>query len=193
MNWKAELRHSLTEYFEAAASSLLSSSRGPTPATLLARRLRAALGPRALTDRPSSRASTPSCTRCSVLLTPRSQLLAPVILLPMKRLRIGVLYGGRSGEHEVSLASAAAVFANLDRTSLRAGRHPHREGRTMGARGQAAARDLGRRSHRAVARRGRAADSHRPRGAPRRRVRARRRFSRSSGRLKPRRSRPRRR
>jgi D-alanine-D-alanine ligase len=33
----------------------------------------------------------------------------------MKRLRIGVLYGGRSGEHEVSLASAASVFANLDR------------------------------------------------------------------------------
>ena len=28
---------------------------------------------------------------------------------------MGVLYGGRSGEHEVSLASAAAVFANLDR------------------------------------------------------------------------------
>ena len=34
----------------------------------------------------------------------------------MKRLRVGVLYGGRSGEHEVSLASAAAVFGNLDRT-----------------------------------------------------------------------------
>src|SRR5580765_8499558 len=33
----------------------------------------------------------------------------------VKRLRIGVLYGGRSGEHEVSLASAAAVFANIDR------------------------------------------------------------------------------
>lgn len=33
----------------------------------------------------------------------------------MKRLRIGVIYGGRSGEHEVSLASAAAIFANLDR------------------------------------------------------------------------------
>ena len=33
----------------------------------------------------------------------------------MRRLRVGVLYGGRSGEHEVSLASAAAVFANLDR------------------------------------------------------------------------------
>jgi D-alanine-D-alanine ligase len=28
---------------------------------------------------------------------------------------VGVLYGGRSGEHEVSLASAASVFANLDR------------------------------------------------------------------------------
>ena len=33
----------------------------------------------------------------------------------MKRLRVGVIYGGRSGEHEVSLASAAAVIANLDR------------------------------------------------------------------------------
>jgi D-alanine-D-alanine ligase len=33
----------------------------------------------------------------------------------MKRLRVGVIYGGRSGEHEVSLASAAAVFLHLDR------------------------------------------------------------------------------
>jgi D-alanine-D-alanine ligase len=33
----------------------------------------------------------------------------------VRRLRVGVIYGGRSGEHEVSLASAAAVFANLDR------------------------------------------------------------------------------
>jgi D-alanine-D-alanine ligase len=40
--------------------------------------------------------------------------------LNVKRLRIGVLYGGRSGEHEVSLASAAAVFANLDRTKYEA-------------------------------------------------------------------------
>jgi D-alanine-D-alanine ligase len=39
-------------------------------------------------------------------------LLYPFLV---KRLRIGVLYGGRSGEHEVSVASAAAVFANLDR------------------------------------------------------------------------------
>ena len=35
--------------------------------------------------------------------------------MAVKRLRVGVLYGGRSGEHEVSLASAAAVFANLDK------------------------------------------------------------------------------
>jgi D-alanine-D-alanine ligase len=33
----------------------------------------------------------------------------------LKKLRVGVIYGGRSGEHEVSLASAAAVFKNLDR------------------------------------------------------------------------------
>jgi D-alanine-D-alanine ligase len=33
----------------------------------------------------------------------------------VKRLRIGVIYGGRSGEHEVSVASAASVMAHLDR------------------------------------------------------------------------------
>ena len=33
----------------------------------------------------------------------------------MRRLRIGIIYGGRSSEHAVSLASAAAIFANLDR------------------------------------------------------------------------------
>ncbi len=32
----------------------------------------------------------------------------------MKKLRVGVIYGGRSGEHEVSLASAASVFQHLD-------------------------------------------------------------------------------
>jgi D-alanine-D-alanine ligase len=33
----------------------------------------------------------------------------------VKRLRVGVIYGGRSGEHEISIASAAAVVAHLDR------------------------------------------------------------------------------
>lgn len=32
----------------------------------------------------------------------------------MKRLRVGVLFGGRSGEHEVSLVSAASVIRGLD-------------------------------------------------------------------------------
>src|SRR5215510_13631854 len=31
-----------------------------------------------------------------------------------RRMRVGVLYGGRSGEHEISLRSAAAVVAALD-------------------------------------------------------------------------------
>src|SRR5690349_16237868 len=34
--------------------------------------------------------------------------------MPRKKLRIGLIFGGRSGEHEVSLASAASVMANLD-------------------------------------------------------------------------------
>jgi len=33
----------------------------------------------------------------------------------MTRLRVGVVFGGRSGEHEVSLASAASVIAALER------------------------------------------------------------------------------
>jgi D-alanine-D-alanine ligase len=37
------------------------------------------------------------------------------IMSPLKRIRVMVLYGGRSGEHEVSLRSAASVIRNLDR------------------------------------------------------------------------------
>src|SRR5271166_5622829 len=33
-----------------------------------------------------------------------------------KKLRVGVLFGGRSGEHEVSLLSAASVLKAIDRT-----------------------------------------------------------------------------
>ena len=32
----------------------------------------------------------------------------------MKKLRVGVIYGGRSGEHEVSVASAASIFKHID-------------------------------------------------------------------------------
>ena len=38
----------------------------------------------------------------------------------MKTLRVGVLYGGRSGEHEVSVASAASVIQHLDRSRYEA-------------------------------------------------------------------------
>src|ERR1700724_3583672 len=31
-----------------------------------------------------------------------------------KKIRVGIVFGGRSGEHEVSLASANSVMANLD-------------------------------------------------------------------------------
>ena len=32
------------------------------------------------------------------------------------KLRVGVIYGGRSGEHEVSIASAASIFKHIDRS-----------------------------------------------------------------------------
>jgi len=35
--------------------------------------------------------------------------------LIVKKLRVGVVYGGRSGEHEVSVASAASIIKHLDR------------------------------------------------------------------------------
>src|ERR1051326_1679318 len=33
----------------------------------------------------------------------------------MKKLRVGILFGGRSGEHEISLLSAASVFSAIDK------------------------------------------------------------------------------
>ena len=33
----------------------------------------------------------------------------------MKKLHVGVVYGGRSGEHEVSVSSAASIFKHIDR------------------------------------------------------------------------------
>ena len=32
-----------------------------------------------------------------------------------RKLRVGIIFGGRSGEHEVSLRSAASVLAAIDR------------------------------------------------------------------------------
>jgi D-alanine-D-alanine ligase len=38
--------------------------------------------------------------------------------LTMKKLRVGILFGGRSGEHEVSLLSAASVFNAIDKNKF---------------------------------------------------------------------------
>ena len=38
----------------------------------------------------------------------------------MKPIRVGIIYGGRSGEHEVSVASAASIFHHLDSTRYQA-------------------------------------------------------------------------
>jgi D-alanine-D-alanine ligase len=40
---------------------------------------------------------------------------AKISWMAKKKLKVAVLYGGRSGEHEVSLRSAASVIGNLDR------------------------------------------------------------------------------
>jgi D-alanine-D-alanine ligase len=40
---------------------------------------------------------------------------ACILVSSVKKLRVGIIYGGRSGEHEVSIASAAAVVQNLDK------------------------------------------------------------------------------
>ncbi|MBN2200220.1 MAG: D-alanine--D-alanine ligase [Candidatus Aminicenantes bacterium] len=39
--------------------------------------------------------------------------------MPRRKLAVGLLFGGRSAEHEVSLRSAAAVYGNLDRRKYR--------------------------------------------------------------------------
>ena len=35
-----------------------------------------------------------------------------------KKLRVGILFGGRSGEHEVSLLSAASILKAIDRNKF---------------------------------------------------------------------------
>jgi D-alanine-D-alanine ligase len=42
--------------------------------------------------------------------------LTMVTLTTTKKLRVGILFGGRSGEHEVSLLSAASVFNAIDKS-----------------------------------------------------------------------------
>src|SRR5438105_5035842 len=60
----------------------------------------------------SPRRAAPSVARSSKL-NPGATLLLDIVV---KKLRVGVIYGGRSGEHEVSVASAASIFKHLDRS-----------------------------------------------------------------------------
>ena len=55
-----------------------------------------------------------------------------------KKLRVGILFGGRSGEHEVSLLSAASVLNAIDRTQVRCGAHRHHQGRPLAGGGRRA-------------------------------------------------------
>lgn len=55
---------------------------------------------------------------CTTLVTPAMPSHATMALKSntiMKKLRVGILFGGRSGEHEVSLLSAASVLKAIDR------------------------------------------------------------------------------
>ena len=54
----------------------------------------------------------------------------------MRIKEVGVIFGGRSGEHEVSLASAASVIRALDPEQIRSRAHRHHQRRPM-ARGNA--------------------------------------------------------
>jgi D-alanine-D-alanine ligase len=36
----------------------------------------------------------------------------------MKKIRVGILFGGRSGEHEISLLSAASVFKAINQNKF---------------------------------------------------------------------------
>ena len=51
-----------------------------------------------------------------------------------KRTRVAVIFGGRSGEHEVSCKSALSIVEHLDREPLRGGAGPHHAGRHLGLR-----------------------------------------------------------
>ena len=57
-----------------------------------------------------------------------------------RRLRVGVVFGGRSGEHEVSLAGAASVMAAIDRARFERRAHRHRQGRALARRRRSAPR-----------------------------------------------------
>ena len=58
----------------------------------------------------------------------------------MTKLRVAVLYGGRSGEHEVSLRSAESIIAAMDPRALRSPADSYRQGRPLAAGSRARSR-----------------------------------------------------
>ena len=63
----------------------------------------------------------------------------------MKKLRVAVIFGGKSGEHEVSIASAASIFKHLDPGRYEAVPDQDRERRPVDADRRRAESDLRRR------------------------------------------------
>ncbi len=51
---------------------------------------------------------------CSIVDRKGTSGIVPWKILSLRKLRVGILFGGRSGEHEVSLTSAASVLKALD-------------------------------------------------------------------------------
>ncbi len=100
-------------------------------------------------------------------MTTCRSLKPAILLIAVKKLRVGVIYGGRSGEHEVSIASAAAVVQNLDKQRYEAIPIRIEKGRSLGDRGPSAGFRICSRGDRARSHARRAAPrSGRPRGAP---------------------------
>ena len=57
---------------------------------------------------------TASCGAIGVCKV-EQKIPGPFIIANVKKLRVGIIYGGRSGEHEVSVTSAASIFKHIDR------------------------------------------------------------------------------
>src|SRR5216683_2502810 len=71
---------------------------------------------------PNLSKATPGCSPCQPVLRAAAHRwmqcdknYAEVRSACMKKIRVGILFGGRSGEHEVSLLSAASVFNAIDK------------------------------------------------------------------------------
>src|SRR5690242_1398659 len=84
------------------------------------RRVRLPIGKRSLLPSPTSYASAAGLYCRTIYLTLSRQRRCPSVAIRLaslmpRKLRVGIIFGGRSGEHEVSLRSAASVLAAIDK------------------------------------------------------------------------------